>query len=121
MQTVIASFIAGLTGSMGFGSGAVLIIWLTTLMSYSQRQAQGVNLIFFLPCAAFSMLMLSKKKLINKKEALPLAIGSIFGLSAGYLVIPDIPSEMLSKLFGVFIIAIAVKQIIRTVKSFRKA
>ena len=62
-QIIAASFFSGLLGAMGFGSGTVLIIWLTSCLSYGQLQAQGVNLIFFIPCAAVSLLMQSPTSL----------------------------------------------------------
>ena len=53
--TWLAAFAAGLLASMGVGGGMILIIWLTAVMGMSQIDAQGVNLIYFLPIAALSV------------------------------------------------------------------
>ncbi len=111
LQIFLASFVSGLLSAMGFGSGTILIIWLTSYLSYGQLQAQGVNLLFFLPCAAFSLFMLAKRGLVNKSEALPLALGGIVGIILGHLILPHIPTEYLSKLFGAFVIFLAFKQL----------
>ena len=99
--------------AMGFGSGAILVIWLTSQMSYSQLQAQGVNLMFFIPCALLSLVILAVKGLVNIKEVLPLGVGGAIGIIAGHLVLPLIPSELLSKLFGIFVILLSLQQLFK--------
>ena len=44
---IIAGFLSGLIGSMGFGGGGVLIIYLVIFTNTPQIVAQGINLIFF--------------------------------------------------------------------------
>lgn len=111
-EIIIASFLSGLLCSMGFGSGTVLIIWLTGRLSYTQLQAQGINLLFFIPCALLSLVILSKKGLVNLKKALPVGFGSFFGIIIGHISLPLIPSEYLSKLFGIFVVLLAVRQLL---------
>ena len=113
LQIIIASFISGMLSAMGFGSGAILVIWLTSQMSYSQLQAQGVNLMFFIPCALLSLVILAKKGLVNISEAIPLGVGGAIGIIAGHLVLPLIPSELLSKLFGIFVILLSLQQLFK--------
>lgn len=112
----IASFISGLTGAMGFGSGTVLIIWLTSFMGYGQLQAQGVNLLFFIPCAALALILLYKKGLVNKTDSLPITVGGTVGITVGQLLLSGIPTVYLSKLFGIFIIVISLRQLFSSVK-----
>lgn len=49
----IVAFLTGITASMGLGGGFILVIYLTIFAQMPQLAAQGVNLIFFLPIAAF--------------------------------------------------------------------
>ena len=112
-QIFLASFFAGMLSAMGLGSGTVLIIWLTSQLAYSQVQAQGVNLMFFIPCALLSLILLARKGLVNRKEALPLGIGGAIGIAAGHLVLPLIPTEYFSKLFGVFVVLLSLQQLFK--------
>jgi len=116
-EIFVASFFSGMLGAMGFGSGAVLIIWLTTYMYYSQLQAQGINLMFFIPCAALSLILLSKKVAIDKSHILPLAAGGTAGIVGGHYLLSGIPTEYLSKLFGIFLILLSVKQLFTAKKN----
>ncbi len=111
IYTVIFSFISGILSSMGFGGGTVLIVFLTSFLSFPQTKAQGINLLFFIPCAFYSLIAYSKEKLIVKEKIVPLVIGGIIGISAGYFFLQNIPSEYLSKLFGAFLVVLALKQL----------
>ena len=103
-QIFAASFISGILGAMGFGSGTVLIIWLTSYLSYGQLRAQGVNLMFFIPCAAVSLLLLHKKGYVEIRRALPIIFGGLIGIFIGQSLIGFLPAEHLRRLFGGFVV-----------------
>ena len=66
----IVAFLTGITASMGLGGGFILVIYLTIFAQMPQLAAQGVNLIFFLPIAAFSLIFHIKNKMIEKSVIL---------------------------------------------------
>lgn len=122
LLTVLGSFLSGVIGSMGFGSGTVLIILMTVFLSIDQKTAQGINLLFFIPCAVYSIIFYLKKRLIKKDAVLPLVIPGLFGAAAGYLVLSFISALWLKKMFGALLIIIALKQILTMVmKKFSKS
>lgn len=47
----LVSALTGITASMGLGGGFILVIYLTVFKKMAQLEAQGVNLLFFLPIA----------------------------------------------------------------------
>ncbi len=96
---------------MGFGGGSVLIIFLTEFMNMNQKQAQGINLFFFIPCALYSIRVYKKQNLIIKDIIKPFVLCGLFGVVIGYLIITFIPSYFLRKLFGLFLIVMGVKEI----------
>ncbi|MGN1417856.1 MAG: TSUP family transporter [Acutalibacteraceae bacterium] len=107
---ILFSFIAGIIGSMGFGSGTVLIIYLTVFLSLEQTLAQGINLLFFIPCAVFAIIVYSKQKLIDKSKIPSLVFSGLIGIGLGYLTLYHINTSLLSKLFGIFLILLAIKE-----------
>lgn len=107
---ILFSFLAGIVGSMGFGGGTVLIIYLSVFLSLEQTKSQGINLLFFIPCAVYSIIIYSRKKLIEKDKILPLVLPGLIGVAAGYIVLNFINSALLGKLFGGFLIILAVKE-----------
>ena len=113
----VSSFISGLLGAMGFGGGSVLIIYLTVFASVPQVEAQGINLMFFIPCAIVSVAVNLKNRLVQYKTSIFLIIGGAIGIAAGYLLLKNIPTDLLGKLFGAFITAIGVITFFKKQKS----
>ena len=114
--SAIAGFLSGLIGSMGFGGGGVLIIYLAVFASVPQLQAQGVNLLFFIPCAALSVLIYTLKKQINYREIFPVILGGISGAIPAGFILSFIKTEYLSKIFAVFLIYMGISSLIRLKK-----
>ncbi len=106
MITYIASFLSGLLGSMGFGGGSVLIIYLTLFADTPQVTAQGINLLFFIPCAVLSVVINAKNKLIKYRQGVYLIAGGVVGIALGSFAVSMIDTSLLSKLFGGFIFII---------------
>ena len=108
---IISSLVAGVLGSMGFGGGSVLIIYLVTFLEYSQKRAQGINLIFFIPCALISVITYAKSHLISLKQTLSVTVPAIFGAIIGFFVLDYVPTEVLSKVFGLFLLCLGTVQL----------
>lgn len=114
---VIAGFLSGLIGSMGFGGGGVLIIYLALFTNTPQITAQGTNLIFFIPCAILATIIYFLKKQIKIKTILPVISGGITGsiIASNFLIF--FKSEQLSHLFGIFLISIGLYSIFNLIKT----
>lgn len=117
LVSAIAGFLSGIIGSMGFGGGGVLIIYLVIFMDISQLTAQGINLIFFIPCAVLATIIYSTKKQIDFKAILPVIIGGILGAIFASLFLKNIKTEFLSKLFAIFLITMGISSFFRMKKT----
>ncbi|MBQ3817493.1 MAG: sulfite exporter TauE/SafE family protein [Clostridia bacterium] len=111
ISALLAGLFSGIIGSMGMGGGAVLIIYLALFTDTSQLNAQGINLIFFIPIALISVIIYTLKGRIKWKTALFFAafglIGSIIGISLSNFLKGNLPSII----FGVFLIFTGIKEI----------
>ena len=101
---IIAGFLSGLIGSMGFGGGGILIIYLVIFTNTQQITAQGINLVFFIPCATLATIIYFIKKQINFKPILPVISGGISGALIAGLLLKNLYSDILSKIFACFLI-----------------
>ncbi len=97
---------------MGFGGGSVLIMYLTLVLNMPQKEAQGINLVFFLPCAFVSAVYYIKKGMVNFREILPCAVVGSVGSVAGFALLQFIPGNMAAKLFGGFLLLLGVKELV---------
>ena len=81
---------AGVISGMGMGGGTLLIPVLTLLMGIPQRQAQGVNMLSFLPAAAAALYIHKKEGRLELKSSLPVIaagiVGALFGASRRHAV-----------------------------------
>lgn len=113
---IIASFFSGVLGSMGFGGGGILILYLTLVLDLKQVTAQGVNLIFFIPCAITGIILHAKHGLIEIKRVLPYLISAIPGVILGLYLTNIIDNAWLGKIFGAVLIFLGVRELISNFK-----
>lgn len=104
-----AGILSGLLGAMGMGGGGVLIIYLSLFTNTPQDQAQGINLLFFLPAAVIALFFHQRKKLIVWRLAIPFALLGILGSFWGAWLSANIDNTMLSKMFGALLLLMGLK------------
>ena len=113
----ISGIIAGIFTGIGMGGGAVLVMILTTFFKMNQKLAQACNLIFFIPTSIGAIIFNIKNKNIEiKKDALIIAFGVIGGI-IGSLISAKINTDILGKIFGVFLLVMAVYYVIKLIKA----
>ena len=117
---IVAGVLGGIIGGMGMGGGTLTIPLLTIFLSYEQLQAQGVNLVAFLPMSVVAIIIHIKNKLIDFKSTWLLAVvGCVFSLG-GALIAVRLKNEVLTKLFALFLIGLAIWQLVELIKSKNK-
>lgn len=107
---LLVGFAAGVLGGMGMGGGTILIPALTILLGVNQHVAQATNVIAFLPMAALALPAHKKNGLLRTDDVWEIIIPALATTVLGGLVMAALPTEVLKKLFGFFLVALAVKQ-----------
>lgn len=107
----IAGFFSAVLASMGMGGGSILIIYLTLWEEMAQQQAQGINLLFFIPVAAIALFIHNKNSLVKWKTALPFILSGMVGVFLGSAVAHGIDAELLRKAFAVFLMIIGAREL----------
>ncbi|MBQ3005317.1 MAG: sulfite exporter TauE/SafE family protein [Clostridia bacterium] len=107
---IIAGFFSGVAGAMGLGGGGVLVLYLTLIKDFDQIKSQGINLLFFIPCAVIAIIIHSKRKLIKWKKILPFIIGGVLGVTIGVFLINHLDTSLISKLFAGLLILMGLRE-----------
>ncbi|MBQ3563760.1 MAG: sulfite exporter TauE/SafE family protein [Clostridia bacterium] len=107
----LAGILSGIIGAMGIGGGGVLIIYLTLMAGVDQMTAQGINLLFFIPCAVIALIIHSQKKLIVWRLAFPMILGGLIGVVVGAYSAELIGPNILGKIFSAFLIFIGLREL----------
>lgn len=107
---ILVGALGGIIGGMGMGGGTLTIPLLTLLLHFEQLQAQGINLIAFIPMAIIALIIHAKNHLVEFKSTWLLAgVGCLFSLG-GALLAHAISVVVLKKLFALFLIGIGIWQ-----------
>lgn len=109
--TALAALIAGIFSSMGMGGGGILIIYFGLFTAVPQLTAQGINVLFFIPIAAFSVIVYHIKGLIDWRTALPFAVLGVLSSFGGSYLATLIDGDILSKIFGILLLVMGIKQL----------
>ena len=94
----------GALSSWGVGGGTLLLVCMTLFLGVGQREAQAINLLFFLPTAGISLFFHRKNGFLDKqtwREAAPLGTAAAL---AGALISMAADVSLLRKPFGVFLL-----------------
>lgn len=117
---LFSGFLSGVFGGMGMGGGTVLIPLLTLAFAVPQRLAQGANLISFLPMAIFSLKIHTDNGYVKYGGILYIIIPAVLLSAAGAALAALLPSEYLSRGFGIFLSVLSVAEFIPAAKALYK-
>lgn len=106
-----AGFLAGTAGAMGLGGGSILLLYLTLAAHTEQLTAQGMNLLFFIPCAVLALWLHSRQGRVPWREVLPAAAIGLPFAAAGYAASGFLGGDGMRKLFGLFLLALGVREL----------
>ena len=109
---IIAGTISGIIAGMGMGGGNFLIPVLTLIFEFTQKTAQGINLLAFLPMAIVCLIIHFKNKLVNLKIGIPIVITGAISSFFGAMLANTLTNSNLKLYFGIFLIIIGVYQVI---------
>jgi len=117
---VIAALVGIVSAIVGLGGGFLIVPILVLFFNVEMHQAVGTSLVMIVFTAASATFAYARQKRIDYKVGLILAIGTFPGAIVGAYLTTLASGKLLSALFGLFLIFVAVQMIRkdhRTVKS----
>lgn len=110
---VLAGTLTGLLSGWGLGGGTLLLLYLTLVAGVEQPVAQGINLLYFLPCSAAALVSHVRNGLVEKRCVLYAALAGIpLSLGAAFLA-TQLDTALLRKIFGGFLLAVGLAELLR--------
>lgn len=120
MLNAMFGFISGIISGMGIGGGVILIPLLAIFTSLGQHEAQGINLLYFLPTAAAALVIHIRNKKIKFPYAMKLVLFSLPWAIAASRLSVTLKSGILRKIFAVFLFITGIYQIFSKEQSNEK-
>ncbi len=118
MNTLLALIVIGLaagllSGFVGIGGGVVMVPALVWLLGYTQHQAQGTSLsVLVLPVVLLAAWNYHNVHPIDIKAVAVIAIAFVVGGFMGSKMALALPAETVKRVFGVVMLAVAIKLIL---------
>ena len=110
---IIIGIVSGTVSGMGIGGGTVLIPALTILFSFSQPQAQIVNLIYFIPTSIVALIIHFKNGDIEKEIVLRIVIFGVLSACAGAFLAVWLEADYLRRMFGLFLLYMGISELLK--------
>lgn len=110
MKFILIGFFSGILGGMGIGGGTILIPALIFFAAISQHQAQGINLLVFIPTSIIAIFIHYKNKNLQTDIILPIIIPGLITSFLGSMISSNMDPSNLRKIFGVFMLMIGIYQ-----------
>lgn len=105
---LLLGFLGGIPAGMGMGGGTVTIPLLVLFGGVEQKIAQSANLFAFLPMSVGALKMHAENKLLKTQGAAYMILPAFLVSAIGAFFAAKLPSELLGKMFGVFLIGLSV-------------
>ena len=102
----------GILSGFGVGGGTLLLVYLTAFAGVDQHQAQGVNLLYFLPAALLALPAHVKNGYIRRAALLPAFGAGLFCAGLGAWLATGLEVALLRRLFGGFLVAVGVGELL---------
>lgn len=110
---LILGFVGGIPAGMGMGGGTLTIPLLTMLGGVEQKLAQSANLFAFLPMSVGALKVHADNGLLKTDGVLWLILPALLLSGLGALLTSALPSEILRKGFGAFLIFLSVVTLLK--------
>lgn len=101
----------GVLSGFGVGGGTLLLIYLTAFAGLPQTQAQGINLLYFLPAASAALPAHIKNGYVDKPTAYPAILAGLAGTAVAAWAATGLDVELLHKCFGGFLIVVGLREL----------
>ncbi len=109
---ILAGVAGGILAGMGMGGGTLTLPILVLLMGVNQLAAQYANLIAFIPSGGVALLMHVKNGYVKLQNTFFVFLPAVAFCVLSSVFAVRIEADILKKLFGGFLIAIAVSSLL---------
>jgi uncharacterized membrane protein YfcA len=109
---VIGTAAGAFSGLLGVGGGSVMVPLLIVWLGYGEREATGTSMMAIVVIAAFAVSLQAAYGNVDAPNAAIVGVPAIAGAIAGTALQQRVPERMISLLFAVLLVVVAIELII---------
>ena len=98
--TAVAALVAAALSGLGVGSAGIFVLYLTFIAGYSQPEAQGANLLFFLLSAGSALFFHARRRNIPWRAVAVMVLAAVPGAVLGTWLLRRLDADVVRRLFG---------------------
>jgi len=105
LVAIAGGLVAGfLSGTIGIGGGLVFVPFMTIGFRIAQPLAQGTSLAAVIPTAVVGGITHLRRGNVRRDAAVLMGAGGVVGAAVGALIAVEVPSSILARIFGAFLL-----------------
>lgn len=113
LMPLLVGAATGVLSGMGVGGGTLLMVYMTAVAGLPQQAAQRINLVYFNPTSLAALYSHIKNKLVRWDASVPAMVTGLVATGACAWIAAGMETGLLKKIFGVFLIAVGLREIFR--------
>ncbi len=110
---LLAGTATGVLSAFGVGGGTLLLIYMTAFAGLPQDQAQGINLLYFLPAAGAALPAHARNGYLERRVLLPAIAAGLACAGLGAWAATGLDGTVLRRCFGAFLLAVGLRELFR--------
>ena len=117
---MLAGALTGIITGFGVGGGTLLILYLTMFRGTSQLEAQGINLLYFLPTAGSALVShIKNKRIVWRAVIFSVSAGLVTSILAAFIA-ARLDMTLLRRIFGGFLLIVGFSELFRKSEKTKK-
>lgn len=100
-----------LSGILGIGGGTFMVPFMVLALGVGQHAAEATSLLVVLPTSLVATVVLARRGAVDVRGSLKLGLMGAAGGVVGALIALALPAEVLRRVFGVFMLIIALRML----------
>ena len=119
--TAIVGLGVGVVSALfGVGGGIVMVPYMVLVLGFSQHLAEGTSLLVIIPTAAAGVLAHRRKRAIDWRSALTVAVGGVVGAFVGAHIALATAGPLLRRLFAILVAIVGARLIFEGLRTTPK-
>jgi len=107
---IALGLIAGaIAAALGIGGGVIFVPALVVIFGFDQHIAQGTSLAVIFPTAIVATIAHTRMKNVEWNLSIPIGAAGVVGAIIGAQLALRLPADLLRRMFGVFLILLALR------------
>lgn len=100
-----------LSGILGIGGGTFMVPFMVLALGVGQHAAEATSLLVVLPTSLVATYTLARRGAVDVRQSLKLGLMGAAGGVAGALIALALPADALRRVFGVFMLIVALRML----------